>query len=196
MLTEDTEVDLCDTLHSLDLGEPSVKAPLPRRSQHRITLPLEIVDLILSFVPSRELKTTTLRLLYAVPHVQLSRSNLWKHLRLTFRGQASQVIRARQVYDDDDQDSSQTAHLVKSVASDCWIEDPSKVVELIIPLKRLRSLSLNVGALFSPDILDELLVEMESKSVIESIRLVFNPYWLEKTYYSFLKVSLSPIACS
>lgn len=50
---------------------------------------------------------------------------------------------------------------------------------------------MTVGPLFAPENVEELLVNAEWKGSIESLKMRFNPYVMERSYYTFLKVGSS-----
>ena len=57
-----------------------------------MSLPPELWDYVLTFLPADELQRTSLALTRALPDAKVSTSLLWRYLRLTREGQAWQAI--------------------------------------------------------------------------------------------------------
>ena len=57
------------------------------------SLPPELLDYILAFLPESSLTPTALALLYALPNSRISHANLWRHLQITREGQAADINR-------------------------------------------------------------------------------------------------------
>jgi hypothetical protein len=146
-------------------------------------LPVELIDLILEQVEPNNLQSTTLILLKSIPNSQLSISNLWKHCKITRLGQSFQAIQAKLLI------KELANNACKSLKLLVWIDDPIQIINLAIPFNNLLILTLFVGPLFSPDILEELLLNPKFKQSIQSLTFRFNPYSEQRSYYTFLKVS-------
>jgi hypothetical protein len=67
-------------------------------------------------------------------------------------------------------------------------DDPQLIINLLASFPSLTSLRLTVGPLFAPEHLDELFEAPKWQSSIQSMWLRFNPYVMERSYYTFLKV--------
>lgn len=143
-------------------------------------LPPELWDYILAnFVPDAHLTRTALALLHALPHCRLSQANLWRHLRITREGQTAEISKR----------SIEWKATPRTVVVQAWREDPQALVDLLRTLPSLRSLSLSIGPLNTPEILDELFGSLPRFSApLEELSLRFNPYVTERSYYTFLKV--------
>lgn len=55
----------------------------------------------------------------------------------------------------------------------------------------MTSLRITIGPLFQPEHLEELLEAPAWRETVEQVWLRFNPYVMERSYYTFLKVSFS-----
>lgn len=150
-------------------------------------LPPELIDLILSFIPAKDLTRTTLCLLYADPRSQLSRSNLWKHLQIARLGQAEEIIASRRWRGEENRIANTAT---RSLEFKCWLGKSRSTVALIESFERLSRLKLNVGPVFQPDDLEDLFANSNWIDSVQSISLRFNPYVILPTYNNFLKVSL------
>ncbi|GAA6060904.1 hypothetical protein JCM10212_003938 [Sporobolomyces blumeae] len=151
----------------------------------RTLLPPELWDHVLSLVPPDQLQRTALALSRALPSSDFSSSYLWRHLRLSREGQSWDVI----------QKLRQQSHLrnhVRTVDSAAFREDPQHLVNLVQSLPHPRKIHLNVGPLFSPEHLDDLLhpsvvASARHLASLEHLSFRFNPYCMERSYFVFLK---------
>ncbi|KAK4699450.1 hypothetical protein P7C70_g6810, partial [Phenoliferia sp. Uapishka_3] len=144
-------------------------------------LPPELLDYILSFVSTSQLQSTTLSLLIALPKSSISLALLWRHLRLTREGQSlAATVSLRE-------SGGALRNAVRSAVVEAWREDPQLMVNLLGSLPNLKSLRMTIGPLFQPEHLEEMLEMPAWKASVEQIYLRFNPYVMERSYYTFLK---------
>ncbi|KAI5479692.1 serine threonine protein kinase [Pseudohyphozyma bogoriensis] len=145
------------------------------------TLPPELLDYVLSLIPPSELQRTALSLINALgPHAHISHAALFRHLRLTREGQAWQTSRRFKL----DEGFRQS---VVTITAEAWREDPQLLINMLMTLPRVSSLSMCVGPMFAPEHLEELLEMPAWQQSIEGVWFRFNPYVLERSYYTFLK---------
>ncbi|GAA5893404.1 uncharacterized protein JCM6883_007656 [Sporobolomyces salmoneus] len=149
-------------------------------------LPPELWDYVLTFVPADDLQRTSLSLTRAIPSAKVSTSLLWRNLRLTREGQAWQAIHKLRSLDQG------VKGAVKTVKATAFREDPQQLVNLLLSLPSAENLHLNIGPLFSPAQLDELLLPSSALSSrrfhkLSSLSFRFNPYCMERSYFVFLK---------
>ncbi|GAA5864455.1 hypothetical protein JCM1840_000505 [Sporobolomyces johnsonii] len=160
----------------------------PRKAGvHDDSLAILLWDHALSLLPPHDLQRTTLALTRALgPHSIISPALVWRHLRLTRETQAWQAISSlRKLHQG-------VAGAVQSVEIEVWRDDPQLLVNLLLALTAVRSVFLTIGPLFAPEHTDELLdpaSAMRSKrwSKTEQLWFRFNPYCMERSYYTFLK---------
>ncbi|GAA5883231.1 hypothetical protein JCM16303_007319 [Sporobolomyces ruberrimus] len=149
-------------------------------------LPPELWDYVLTFLPADDLQRTSLALTRAIPSAEVSTSLLWRNLRLTREGQSLQAIHKLRRLD------KGVREAVKTVKATAFREDPQQLVNLLLSLPSPEALHLNVGPLYSPEQLDELLLPSSSLSSrrfqhLSSLSFRFNPYCTERSYFVFLK---------
>ncbi|GAA5968291.1 hypothetical protein JCM3765_000383 [Sporobolomyces pararoseus] len=149
-------------------------------------LPPELWDYVLTFLPADDLQRTSLSLTRALPSAEVSTSLLWRNLKLTREGQAWQAIHKLRHLDQG------VKGAVKTVKATAFREDPQQLVNLLLALPSAESLHLNVGPLFSPEQLDELLLPSSALTSrrfhkLSSLSFRFNPYCMERSYFVFLK---------
>ncbi|KAM0751946.1 hypothetical protein T439DRAFT_325127 [Meredithblackwellia eburnea MCA 4105] len=148
-------------------------------------LPPEILDSILSLVPPPLLQSTTLSLLRTLgQHASISRALLWRHLRISREGQSWEAALALRQEVEDDSDFRKS---VRTATVEAWREDPQMLINLIQSLPMVKSLHMTVGPLFQPEHLEEMLELPAWKPNMEQIWFRFNPYVMERSYYTFLK---------
>ncbi|GAA6002296.1 hypothetical protein JCM10207_001051 [Rhodosporidiobolus poonsookiae] len=150
-----------------------------------VHLPAELWDHVLSQLSPHDLQHTAHALALALPpHLHLSSALRSKHLRVTREGQPGQCIHAVRNY------STLHPAAVRTVSVE--LDDPQLLVNLVLALPNLRSISLSVGPLAAPEHLDDLLdtaslVRTKRWQTLEQLAFRFNPYVSERSYYTFLK---------
>ncbi|GAA5978237.1 hypothetical protein JCM11641_001144 [Rhodosporidiobolus odoratus] len=151
-------------------------------------LPTELWDHILSLLPPDHLQHTARALTLALPkhHNHISSALRWRHLLTTREGQSYQAIKQLRLEDQG------TARAVRTIRGEAWREDSQLVVNLVLALPRLQSISLAVGPLASPENFQDLfdpagLARTQRWNALEQLSLRFNPYVSERSYYTFLK---------
>ncbi|GAA5838898.1 hypothetical protein JCM11251_003731 [Rhodosporidiobolus azoricus] len=155
------------------------------------TLPAELWDYALSLLPPEELQRTALALSRALatsaaPASHVSHALLWRFLHIRREGQAWQCIQRLR------EEEEGTAQAVRTVNVEVWRDDPQLLINFLLSLPSLRSLSLTVGPLAAPEHLDDLvsptsLSRTKSWHQLEQLSFRFNPYVSERSYYTFLK---------
>ncbi|GAA5899459.1 hypothetical protein JCM6882_009122 [Rhodosporidiobolus microsporus] len=155
------------------------------------TLPAELWDHLLSLLSPRELQHTALALSRALatpstPASHISHALLWRFLQVKREGQAWQCIQRLR------EEAPGTAEAVRSVNVEVWRDDAQLLINLLLSLPALRSLSLSVGPLAAPEHLDDLvspasLARTGRWNQLEQLSFRFNPYVSERSYYTFLK---------
>ncbi|SCV70778.1 BQ2448_3540 [Microbotryum intermedium] len=155
----------------------TVSAPGPPTAPQ---LPVELLEYILLTLPRTDLQPTTLAVIKALSSSPLSSSLLLRHLRITRQGQAAEcLVKLRQ--------QPRWPALVRTVVVECWRDDPQLIINLVAALPVITSLRMTIGPLFAPDHLEEMLERPTFRASIQQMWLRFNPYVLERSYYSFLK---------
>ncbi|SCZ99070.1 BZ3500_MvSof-1268-A1-R1_Chr7-1g09382 [Microbotryum saponariae] len=165
-------------------------------------LPVELLEYILLMLSRTDLQPTTLAVIKACFRMSLlSSALLLRHLRITRPGQAAQCLaKLRQ--------QPRWPALVRTAVVECWSfhcmeylsdricyrnrDDPQLIINLVAALPVLTSLRMTIGPMFAPDHLEEMLERPTFRASIQQLWLRFNPYVLERSYYSFLKVRCLP----
>ncbi|GAA6027239.1 hypothetical protein JCM8097_002514 [Rhodosporidiobolus ruineniae] len=150
-------------------------------------LPAELWDHCLALLSPQELQHTALALSRALPppsHISLAL--LVRHLRITREGQALQTLKHLRSAEDGLEDA------VRTVTAQVWREDPQLLVNLLLALPSVRSISLTIGPLAQPENLEDLLhpdsiARTGRWKRLEQLSFRFNPYVSERSYYTFLK---------
>ncbi|KAK4333699.1 hypothetical protein RTBOTA2_002433, partial [Rhodotorula toruloides] len=149
-------------------------------------LPSELWDHVVAQLPADEVQHTALALSRALPRTaHVSNALFWRHVRVSREGQAWQIIKKLR-------QEEGAAECARTVATALWRDDPQLLVNLLLALPSLRSISLTVGPLAAPEHLEDLLDPAGIKRTgrwkqLEQLAFRFNPYCAERSYYTFLK---------
>lgn len=150
-------------------------------------LPAELWDHVLALLPPHDQQHTALALSRALPRADPSPTSLLRHIRITRPRQALQAAQALR------KPLKDSAKAIRTVTVEVWRDDQQLVVNLLLAIPRPTSVSLTVGPLAAPEHLEDL---VDPASIhrsgrwrhLEQLSFRFNPYSVQKSYHTFLKV--------
>jgi len=144
------------------------------------TLPPELYDAVLGFVPSLSLQNTTYSLALALPFYSryLIDNYLFTHINLAHPRQVRSFYLRLRAHPND-------ILRIKTFALTSWNVDADVVVNVIRLISEVQEMTLYIGINFAPEHLEEIFERPMKK--LQFLGLRFRPYVERATYLQFLK---------
>ncbi|EJT99497.1 hypothetical protein DACRYDRAFT_117737 [Dacryopinax primogenitus] len=154
------------------------------------TLPAELYTHILSFVPPSQSSSTTLSLTRAIPRSPVPQHNLFTHVVLTKKGQLLQLYLrlTRGKGEEEKERRERERRWVKGFELREWKFDPDVLINTVLILPRLQTLTIWIGYNCAPEHIAEIFLS-RSFPELESISLRFRTWTDHANYLPFLKGS-------
>ncbi|GAA98801.1 uncharacterized protein L969DRAFT_95483 [Mixia osmundae IAM 14324] len=163
--------------------DEKLSTSMERRASTWAGLPSELWDAVLSQLSRSDAGPTALSLSRALPRTSISTSHLWQHVELTT---AQQIRALSRVIHKDSERMDQLRQSTCSLRSRVWLLDPHVLCNAVARFTELKELEMSIGPAFPPTPLIELMQQTHQFTSLTSLKLIFNIYLVERSYYRFL----------